>query len=1320
MSESTTTSSNPPNEELNSDLRMEYGSANDYHKSSARLPRRSSSLNDSIYSDIRAYPLSDRDHEDNVSSDDLSDHHDPEYILPHQTIPESSSYPLSAYVPLGNMDTQLTNEVVAAELSSIKALRRISLDTAEHGVGNDPDLPFSISSTHQLPQASSSPVSNGSPDRLHKRTSSQSTVASDSSLQNYNDIWVPAHLHPELAPLEWKTFIEQKVSELEKYRPNNPDSFAASSSSNSNGTNQNESKSKIDQEKLRRRKSRLSQQIDVKSGANDYRDASESLRKRRSANAPPLPKVADLDVLDHISDEFLSIENLPQPSARPKENDELLQDTPMSSPLLAPSSPSLSDTDQFSLQSSASSGGTGLRRSYRTVIGHNSLRRGYGAKPLNLGSLKGTKVGSQLSVTTSEPEIPLSSRSIDSSTQIDKDKDLPPVPPPKSPKEPATSPLKSPALSISASSPNAESSFERVDKQVRELVNGIEELQFENDIYSKGNASTFLSEDAARQHEIHHDQHNAVIVSPNRDKDLPQPPDKPVTVIGGDKDLKRSGSLTKTIVLDESVVSEDAGVFNLHSEKDQEQPALKKSKPYIVSSMIRDDHTKDESSFKPTINRSPSTEGTQVQDKGLDMEPKQLSLFKSSESKAAKTSDVILTPASPILREEHNAQANVNNSRKLSWSGWFSNSKDPKRKDKTKDKEKDKERHNESKPGLQVDTSSGAAALQPSPILSSDSEFSSDNDLQPKDSSSSTESKDSRTEKLLSSVFKNKKRSSKKANQDSSRKEKNNNFENSDFDSSDMETVIDDRNDAETYMSGLAMITQMETANQGNDPNEAQLTIENSFTRFPIHIERAIYRLSHIKLANPRRCLAQQVVLTNFMYGYLNLINQTPVRQLQPQSPRSREEMKIPQEKTLERMTAPERGLVGRNRPSNILTREEMETLDEAVMDQELYSNRELEISENMRNMFGNTIESNFEVPDYLTIEESVQSDVATEGSSPSLGAIDLPKIDTQKFWNGADETMSEDMDGLAKKDVSIHIAGSRQQQTEKGDAHSTDLKRGTSQSVDRETSTYSPDNFPNRSSSSGYAEKAQDHPQYSDMYAQQGQIPPRRGSYDQGMNGSINSQQQRVRHKGYEERKLGSQIAPYRASHPPMSYGRPPQQGTYGPSPSARDARRVPLPQDRPGHMNHNVKSAGPLPRRYPPEEPRRLPNGHHKPGGYETNRGYDLNSDRYYQRPPSRNRHYANPQGAPQGPSKRYNIPPQGYRRRPPPPNSMANPQMTGVPIYEAPDNYGPRPAHGKHRQNLDPRMMNPANSLQNLRRDIQYADDRYSGSSAYHRAT
>ncbi|GAA5985856.1 hypothetical protein JCM11641_005322 [Rhodosporidiobolus odoratus] len=51
-----------------------------------------------------------------------------------------------------------------------------------------------------------------------------------------------------------------------------------------------------------------------------------------------------------------------------------------------------------------------------------------------------------------------------------------------------------------------------------------------------------------------------------------------------------------------------------------------------------------------------------------------------------------------------------------------------------------------------------------------------------------------------------------------------------------------------------------------------------NFYRLPIHVERAVYRLSHIKLANPRRPLYEQVLISNLMFWYLGLI-QKPVQQ---------------------------------------------------------------------------------------------------------------------------------------------------------------------------------------------------------------------------------------------------------------------------------------------------------------------------------------------------------------------------------------------------------------------------------------------------------
>ncbi|KAL5633051.1 hypothetical protein ACGC1H_003519 [Rhizoctonia solani] len=58
-------------------------------------------------------------------------------------------------------------------------------------------------------------------------------------------------------------------------------------------------------------------------------------------------------------------------------------------------------------------------------------------------------------------------------------------------------------------------------------------------------------------------------------------------------------------------------------------------------------------------------------------------------------------------------------------------------------------------------------------------------------------------------------------------------------------------------------------------PNQPpiQPSANGTYARYPIHVERAVYRLSHIKLANPRRPLYEQVLISNLMFWYLGVIN---------------------------------------------------------------------------------------------------------------------------------------------------------------------------------------------------------------------------------------------------------------------------------------------------------------------------------------------------------------------------------------------------------------------------------------------------------------
>ncbi|CAO3703127.1 unnamed protein product [Rhizopus stolonifer] len=53
-------------------------------------------------------------------------------------------------------------------------------------------------------------------------------------------------------------------------------------------------------------------------------------------------------------------------------------------------------------------------------------------------------------------------------------------------------------------------------------------------------------------------------------------------------------------------------------------------------------------------------------------------------------------------------------------------------------------------------------------------------------------------------------------------------------------------------------------------------------TRLPLQVERAIYKLSHLKLANPRRPLKEQVLISNLMFWYLSVISTAEQKQIQP------------------------------------------------------------------------------------------------------------------------------------------------------------------------------------------------------------------------------------------------------------------------------------------------------------------------------------------------------------------------------------------------------------------------------------------------------
>lgn len=108
--------------------------------------------------------------------------------------------------PLNDIDYESSPAAVAQELSNLQALRRMSMDVTATG---DPDLP-SISAAG-MPAAPSPTDSEDDSSRL---------------------FWVPARLHPELAPKEFKSFLESKADQI-KRRSGELSSFASGEKSRS-------------------------------------------------------------------------------------------------------------------------------------------------------------------------------------------------------------------------------------------------------------------------------------------------------------------------------------------------------------------------------------------------------------------------------------------------------------------------------------------------------------------------------------------------------------------------------------------------------------------------------------------------------------------------------------------------------------------------------------------------------------------------------------------------------------------------------------------------------------------------------------------------------------------------------------------------------------------------------------------------------------------------------------------------------------------------------------------------------------------------------
>lgn len=179
--------------------------------------------------------------------------------------PPTLTDPANHKYPLNDIDYESDPVAVAQEISNLQALRRMSMDVSSTA---DPDLPSFNSFVPPTPPDDSDPGS---------------------------VFWVPAHLHPELAPQEFSAYLEKKKNEIR--RPQSATAVAtAAAPAATTPAGGSLSPDNPTGPSLRRKKSMLSRQIDTDS-AKHYRDGAERLEKRKSLKADAGPPSIQLDDL---------------------------------------------------------------------------------------------------------------------------------------------------------------------------------------------------------------------------------------------------------------------------------------------------------------------------------------------------------------------------------------------------------------------------------------------------------------------------------------------------------------------------------------------------------------------------------------------------------------------------------------------------------------------------------------------------------------------------------------------------------------------------------------------------------------------------------------------------------------------------------------------------------------------------------------------------------------------------------------------------------------------------------------------------------------
>ncbi|KAJ5899552.1 hypothetical protein N7495_004296 [Penicillium taxi] len=629
----------------------------------------------------------------------------------------------TASFPLNDIDYESDPAAVVQELNNLAAIRRMSMDVAAAG---DPDLP-SFGSDFSIPSLPPSP----------------STDENDTSRL----FWVPASLHPELAPMEFKSFLESKADVIKR---KSVDFSSLGPERQGSGSG------------LHRKKSMLSKQIDISTG---YTDGAERLERKRSQStrrdrilSPNLQQLETLVDDSNTNNKDLLIKGIQSISVSGAED----------KPILPPAPPGL---------------GT-LRRATRTQYRKNTTLK-KGEKPLY-----SKRVGRGLSESAgSAPKTDEQLSRMSSDT----------APVTRTSRSPSSS---SHGAAHSPTPPASSTTFDPIHRR---------EAEPERAITSP--TPDTASDSSTENNSTHgHQWHSRISTNGRSTVNTPQ-------------SNQTVPSIVETPPEESNRPTSSPSPTSRAPERDV--PSAHSAKP------------------KPPMDTTPSKRSLMNPNPGRDTTPSINDLASSTQmipGQNTRTDSLSFIPTLPEDRKSEDRKSEAkkskkeDGSRKSSWH-WLLGSEKDKDHDTKKSKSKYADKsHHQARPDTPQSSAENTSKGRESLAL----------------------------DRLDPRLEEERRKDGVRRASGDNKKEKDGIFS-SIFGGSKKKHGLESHHHRKSLSRNLSP-----------DPPIRQLRadLDYPWTRFSILEERAIYRMAHIKLANPRRALFSQVLLSNFMYSYLEKVQQ--------------------------------------------------------------------------------------------------------------------------------------------------------------------------------------------------------------------------------------------------------------------------------------------------------------------------------------------------------------------------------------------------------------------------------------------------------------